>query len=123
MSGRRSVRWTTVDGHPYGMPIKLHATRYPSYQALDAARAADVPAMCDRSLCREVADRLRRPVWMPQQHRLWPAAYKAAVAELLRCLHSIDRRLAGHVAGGNTGGTLQHPLLSAPAAGCNAAQL
>ena len=50
-------------------------------------------------MCREVADRLRRPTWMPEQHRLWPAAFKAAAAELLRCLHSVDRQLAGAPAG------------------------
>ncbi|PRW33529.1 ankyrin repeat [Chlorella sorokiniana] len=47
----------------------------------------------------EVAERLRRPIWMPEQHHLWPVAFKAAAAELLRCLQSVDRRLAGNVAG------------------------
>ncbi len=46
--------------------------------------------------CREVGERLRRPAWMPEQHCLWPAAFKAAVAELLCCLHLIDWRLAGN---------------------------
>lgn len=54
--------------------------------------------------CREVAERLRRPTWMPEQHCLWPAAFKGAAAELLRCLHRIDRQLADAAAGGLEGG-------------------
>lgn len=113
-----SCRWA-----PAWHAHALHATRYQATKRWMQHVLLTSQPMCDHCLCREVADRLRRPAWMPQQHRLWPAAYKTAVAELLRCLHSIDCRLAGHVAGRTSRVTLQHPSLSAPEAGRNAAQL
>ena len=53
--------------------------------------------------CREVVERLQRPVWMRRQHRLWPAPFKAAVQMLLMCLHRCAALLAGVDAGAGGG--------------------
>jgi hypothetical protein len=85
--------------HQSALPLSGSA---PAADCLPCAVAVSLAA------CREVVERLRRPVWMQGQHRLWPRPFKAAVQMLLICLRrcqpAAPRSGAGGSAGGRAGG-------------------
>ena len=54
--------------------------------------------------CRYVINCLTHPVWLPTQHLLWPAAFRAAALEVLKAVH----RRCARVEAGISSAMAQH---------------